>query len=74
MIINHVLRSSRFAVLFFHKNSTIDVFQMIIYTQGSIQKVLQISQSKVLSKCLNISLKLPKVDVNVRLIWTFLQF
>jgi len=38
MIINHVLRSSRFAVLFFHENSTINVFQMIIYTQGQHSK------------------------------------
>jgi hypothetical protein len=39
-----------------------------------IQKVLQISQSKGLSKCFNTSLKLPQVVVNVRLIWTLLQF
>jgi len=44
MIINHVLRSSRnvyvsrFAVLFFHEISTINVFQTIIYTQGRHSK------------------------------------
>ena len=42
--------------------------------KDSIQKVLQISQIKGFSKCFNISLILPRVVVNVRLIWTFLQF